>query len=102
MIAQVDELTSSFDETANQIVFSATGQSHAASNYFMESASQKNCFLEEGVVDEEGRLIKLKTQAVNKFGHALNDLDPVFSHFSSQDKCVDLVRLLGLNVSLLL
>ena len=102
MIAQADELIASFDETAHQVVFSASGQSHTASDYFMDSASQISCFLEAGAVDEEGRLIKPKTQAVNKIGHALHDLDPVFSHFSRQDKCADLVRLLGLNDPLLL
>ena len=61
MIAQADELIASFDETAHQVVFSASGQSHAASDYFMESASQISCFLEAGAVDEDGRLIKPKT-----------------------------------------
>ena len=102
MIAQADKLIASFDETAHQVVFSASGQSHAASDYFMESASQISCFLEAGAVNEDGRLIKPKTQAVNKIGHALHDLDPVFSHFSRQNKCADLVRLLGLNAPLLL
>ncbi len=102
MIAQADKLIASFDETAHQVVFSASGQSHAASDYFMDSASQISCFLEAGAVDEAGSLIKPKTQAVNKIGHALHDLDPVFSHFSRQDKCSDLVHLLGLNDPLLL
>ena len=102
MIAQADKLIASFDETVHQVVFSASGQSHTASDYFMDSASQISCFLEAGAVDEEGRLIKPKTQAVNKIGHALHDLDPVFSHFSRQDKCADLASLLGLNAPLLL
>ena len=102
MIAQTDKLIAAFDETADQVVFSASGQSHAASDYFMDSASQINFFLEAGAVDEAGFLIKPKTQAVNKIGHALHDLDPIFSRFSRQDKCADIVRLLGLNNPLLL
>ncbi len=102
MIAQANELIASFDETAHQVVFSASGQSHAASDYFKDSASQISCFLEAGAVDETGHLIKPKMQAVNKIGHALHDLDPVFSHFSRQEKCADMVRLLGLNAPLLL
>ena len=78
MIVQADKLNAAFDETANQVVFSAPGQSHAASNYFMDSASQISCFLEEGAVDEAGRLIKPKKQAVNKISHALHDIAPVF------------------------
>ena len=102
MIAQADKLIDAFDETAYKVVFSASGQSHAASDYFMESASQISCFLEAGAVDEAGHLIKPKTQAVNKIGHALHDIDPVFSNFSRQDKCAEIVRLLGLNAPLLL
>ena len=102
MIAQVDKLIAAFDETADQVVFSASVQSHAATDYFMDSASQISCFLEAGAVDEAGCLIKPKMQAVNKIGHALHDLDPVFSRFSRQDKCADMVRLLGLNNPLLL
>ena len=48
MIAQVDKLIAAFDETADQVVFSASGQSHAATDYFMDSASQISCFLEAG------------------------------------------------------
>ena len=102
MIAQADRLIASFYETVHQVVFSASGQSHAVSHYFMDSASQTSCFLEAGAVDEEGRLNKLKTQAVTKIGQALHDLGPVFSYFSRRDKCADLVRLLGLNAPLLL
>ena len=51
MIEQANELIASFDETAHQVVFSASGQSHAASDYFMDSASQISCFLEAGAVD---------------------------------------------------
>ena len=102
MIGQADKLIDAFDETANQVVFSASGQSHAASDYFMNSASQISCFLESGAIDKAGFLIKPKTQSVNKIGHALHDLDPVFSRFSRQDKCAEIARLLGLNAPLLL
>ena len=102
MILQADKLIAAFNETEDQVVFSASGQSHAASDYFMESASQISCFLEAGAVDKAGCLIKPKTQAINKIGHALHDLDPVFSRFSRQDKCADMVRLLGLSDPLLI
>ena len=84
MIAQVDKLIAAFDETADQVVFSASGQSHAATDYFMDSASQISCFLEAGAVDEAGCLIKPKMQAVNKIGHALHDLDLFFHAFHAR------------------
>ena len=86
MMAQTRHLIDDFDEEAHRVIFSASGQSHAASDYFMKSASNISFFLEAGAVDEDGRLTKPKSQAVNKIGHALHDLDPVFSDFSHQNK----------------
>ena len=88
-------LIEAFDEEAQRVIFSASGQSHAASDYFMKSASNISFFLEAGAVDEEGRLTKPKSQAVNKIGHALHDLDPVFSDFSHQDKLAALATAIG-------
>ena len=95
MMAQTRQLIDDFDEEAHRVIFSASGQSHAASDYFMKSASNISFFLEAGAVDEEGRLTKPKSQAVNKIGHALHDLDPVFSDFSRQDKCAKLASAIG-------
>ena len=87
-----------FDADAHKIVFSADGQSHAASDYFMKSASNISFFLEKGAVDSDGELIKDKSVAVNKIGHALHDLDPVFDAFSIR-KMADLAHAIGFNNS---
>ena len=36
--------------------------------------------------DENGRLMVTKETSLNKVGHALHDLDPVFNRFSRQEK----------------
>ena len=95
MMTQTRHLIDDFDEEAHRVIFSASGQSHAASDYFMNSASNISFFLEAGAVDEDGRLTKPKSQAVNKIGHALHDLDPVFSDFSHQDKFANLASAIG-------
>ena len=95
MMTQTASLIDGFDEEAQRVIFSASGQSHAASDYFMNSASNISFFLEAGAVDEDGRLTKPKSQAVNKIGHALHDLDPVFSAFSHQAKMADLASAIG-------
>ena len=68
MILQADKLIAAFNETEDQVVFSASGQSHAASDYFMESASQISCFLEAGLLIKLGALSnqrrKLSTKLV--------------------------------------
>lgn len=49
-------------------------------NYFLRSSSNISCFLEEHQEDASG------PPAINKIGHALHDLDPVFSSFSRLPK----------------
>jgi len=63
-------------------VFSASGQSHAKADYFRTSGDQIRFFLEEGAVDDDGKLAVPMAQAVNKIGHNLHDDDPVFNSFS--------------------
>lgn len=95
LMAQSKKLVDGFDADEHKVVFSAAGQSHAASDYFMKSASDISFFLEKDAVDEAGNLVKDKQVAVNKIGHALHDLDPVFDAFSHQKKMADLAYAIG-------
>ena len=63
-------------------VFSTRDQRHARDAYFEASANRIGAFFEEGAFDAEGRLCVPLERSVNKLGHAMHDLDPVFSAFS--------------------
>ncbi|MEP6939776.1 MAG: phytanoyl-CoA dioxygenase family protein [Rudaea sp.] len=63
-------------------IFSTRQPQHAASRYFVESAHGIGVFFEEEAFDADGRLAYPLPLAVNKLGHALHDLDPLFSAFS--------------------
>lgn len=63
-------------------VFSTRDQRHAKDAYFEASANRIGVFFEEGAHDANGRLQVPLTEAVNKLGHAMHDLDPVFDAFS--------------------
>ena len=97
-----DRLVDDFDIDETVAIFSTRNPTHAASDYFETSGDKIRCFLEEGAVDERGRLSAPKTRAVNKIGHALHDLDPVFERFSYQPSLAILARQLGLADPLLL
>lgn len=48
-------------------------------------------------VDANGRLTRPKEVAVNKIGHALHDLDPMFEAFRYAPELVDVATDIGLN-----
>lgn len=63
-------------------IFSTKAPQHLDSRYFMESAAGIGVFFEEEAFDADGKLAYPLPLAVNKLGHAMHDLDPVFSAFS--------------------
>ena len=67
---------------AGGTVFSTSDQRHARDSYFEASANRIGAFFEEGAFDAQGRLQVPLDCAVNKLGHAMHDLDPVFDAFS--------------------
>jgi len=63
-------------------IFSTKSPQHLDSRYFLESATGIGVFFEEEAFDADGKLAYPLPLAVNKLGHAMHDLDPVFSAFS--------------------
>ena len=96
LLDQSEKLINKFDAKAHSVAFSATGQTHAASDYFTKSATNISFFLEEEALDDSGNLLKEKQRAVNKIGHALHVLDPVFEEFSYSSDVKALSKGVGL------
>lgn len=94
LIMRAKELVADFDVESHRTVFSTKSAIHAADQYFRDSGKAISFFLEEEAVDTYGRLTYPKEFAVNKIGHALHDLDPVFSAFSRQTHLAVLAKAL--------
>jgi len=96
------ELVEGFEPGAVTTVFSTTSKRHAQERYFLESGDKIRFFFEEEAFDQAGALRQSKARSINKVGHALHDLDPVFDAFSRQPALAALVAQLGMEQPLLL
>lgn len=75
------KIVDTFDIDKHRSVFTTSDRDSGRDDYFFDSAENIHCFLEEGALDENGKLLKPARLAINKIGHAMHDLDPVFKSF---------------------
>ena len=80
--ARAEDIVDAFDPSGNISIFTTQEQDRRVDDYFMGSASQVRCFFEEEAFDAAGQLKQSKALSINKIGHAMHDLDPVFDRFS--------------------
>ena len=96
------ELVRDFDPKGVVSVFSTHEQTRTSDDYFLESGDKIRFFFEEHAFLPEGSLRQTKEQSINKIGHALHDLDPIFDQFSRTPEIKTLVSELGISELLLL
>jgi len=83
--ARADEMIAGFDPGDRRTVFTTDEQARKTDDYFLDSGEDIRFFFEE----EDARII-------NKIGHAMHDLDPVFDRFSRTPALAGLIAALGL------
>ena len=93
---RANELVGEFDPYAVKSVFSTTDQEQLDDSYFIASGDKIRFFLENEAFDASGRLKQSKENSLNKIGHAMHDLDPVFDDFSHSRDLDSVGRSLGL------
>lgn len=89
------QLVEAFDESEVRHVFSAMEQTQLEDKYFEESGDKIRFFFEHDAFDENGDLKQAKEHCLNKIGHALHDLDPVFDDFSRTAELAEVSRRIG-------
>ncbi len=100
--ARAEELVREFDPTGVVSIFSTHEQTRTSDDYFLESGDKIRFFFEENAFLPDGTLRQSKERSINKIGHALHDLDPVFDRFSRTPAIQQLVAGLGIEHPLLL
>ena len=99
---RAEALVQEFDPREVVSVFSTHEQNRLTDDYFLTSGDKIRCFFEENAFNDDGTLKFEKEKSINKIGHALHDLDPVFDHFSRSPKIKELAAPLGFEDALLL
>jgi len=99
---RAEELVDEFDPAGMVSIFSTREQTRTSDDYFLESGDKIRFFFEENAFHPDGSLRQSKGRSINKIGHALHDLDPVFDRFSRQPQIRELAADLELAEPLLL
>ncbi len=76
------DIVEAWEPTAERTVFTTDQQERTSNREFLDSAGSVWCFFEADAFDESGELGQDKSLSINKIGHAMHDLDPVFESFS--------------------
>jgi phytanoyl-CoA hydroxylase len=95
------ELVHEFDPAEVVSVFSTREQNRLTDDYFLTSGDKIRFFFEENAFNLDGTLKFEKEKSINKVGHALHDLDPVFNRFSRNRRVQELAADLRLEQPLL-
>lgn len=89
------KIVDEFDIGQHRSVFSTNDRDAGRDEYFFNSAENIHCFLEEGALAEDGSLLKPARLAINKIGHAMHDLNPVFKSFCRLPVFKEILREIG-------
>src|SRR5688500_1838785 len=99
---RAEELVTAFDPAETLSIFSTHEQTRKTDEYFLASGDKIRFFFEEDAFLPDGSLRQSRERSINKIGHALHDLDPVFDRFSRTPEIAQLVKDLGIQNPLLL
>lgn len=94
---EAENLIKTMPDQSKRTVFSTTEPDNQQSRdlYFLESANKISYFYEAGALDSEGKLLVDPNVSLNKIGHALHELNPVFRKISLSEKVKECAFQLG-------
>lgn len=99
---RAEELVAAFDPQGVISIFTTKDQTRISNEYFLESGDKIRFFFEEDAFAPDGSLRQSKERSINKIGHALHDLDPVFNRFSRKPELAAAAAVLGFKQPLLM
>lgn len=97
LMTESHRLLTDFDLKTHPLTRFSTGEtsSHVGDDYFLTSGDKIRFFFEEDAFNTEGELTKPKEKAINKIGHYLHHLNPLFKDASINAQNAAIARDLG-------
>lgn len=77
-------------------VFTTKEQARSGDTYFLSSGGSISFFWEENSKDDRGNFLQEPSLCINKIGHALHDLDPLFQQVSYTPHIAGICKDLGI------
>jgi len=96
LLERARTLSTQFFPKGRLSVFETRTQERSTDDYFLSSGDKISFFFEKDAFDHTGMLKGDVFHSLNKIGHAMHDLDPVFNGFSRSMALKELAKELGL------
>lgn len=81
---RADRIINEWQDDGSKHIFTTKDNNRSDDDFFLGSAETIRCFFEEDAFNDQGELVQAANKSINKIGHALHELDPVFNSFSHQ------------------
>lgn len=96
LTVRAEQIASEQAPAGPRSVFSTRAQARRSDAWFLGSGDQVRCFFEEEAFAADGALQAEPARAINKIGHALHDLEPVFAAASYDPRLVEIAAAVGM------
>ncbi|MCW8450406.1 phytanoyl-CoA dioxygenase family protein [Legionella quinlivanii] len=95
LIDRVNFIINEYQQDIPVTVFTSETQDHAKTEYFLNSGDKIRLFFEPEAFNEQGNMTKTLEKSLNKIGHALHVLDPIFRLYSKSERLKTICHQLG-------